>query len=803
MRTYRLRAFPVCAALLAAVGCVKKGSKPASAGDNLSLDALAEEGEPVRLALVSSDALALNQRTLRNLIEGKALIPTTGAEPKSLSRQLFTSLSLSAKYANEVSKNGEAFLRHDVFAVEADISHTQVVSGAGGSLSLPFGLAKGTEIRIARSFPSESEARTALPFDLSRLPVDAEHARAMKPGDYLGLPCRTNLFLNVNGVFLQRNWQRTAALLPFFQNALTGSLSAVPEGHLLAQGVFQLHVLRGKGDEVRVRITTLQGIEAGAKATFQFGAQNHYTFLPGTRLAKIRGLKTLQGLHKPESLSTLGRTAKEAKDFILPPVFAQLQNIAPAVKTGEAFGTRASERLSGGVDLFVQAVDRLSASVDDINARTVGRFNALASEINSKSIDKVQQAIDHTIDISGAVDLGANFARGIRLVGDYRIDLGTLEGRLAFDRIVSGRVVMQARDKALAPWKLRDASVSDFSYADELAMLDASRPEGKRVVRMAHVVDSYAKGDYALGFRLAKAVRVLGERWRENEVAIASETGDPLNYKYKQWEFEDAFTWTTTDRERKSSGLLFATDEKGAASGAANYFYAWHREYPPDHTTPLGDALRHVINVTGPAAFLLGLPERYGGEFPGRTTVSFTFTFLPPAVASFFDARTTTHAMLWQAFASTTHGWLQDERNKVPLLAGPFAHMRLAEPYAKQACAVLQADWNWGGGYCNYFNETFLPKWDEASKGNEKAQLAFLAHFYTQGFLANKVGGDLLARFVSEVLYAKHGKEYVKDLVLNLDYENTEDASEVANPDFKFGEDPASVVVDTIGESFD
>jgi|GEM_PF-6512353 len=791
--------------------CVKKSSRVASTGETLQLGDLVAEGEPVRLALLSEEDEALARSTLAEVKKGKELMPSLAGKERTFTRQVFASLNITAKYAQGIKKNGDVYFRSDIFAIGADIARSELIPlPTGGTLTAPFGLSKGTEIQIGRAFPSEKEAAAADPFDIQKLPLDAERARALKPGESVSVPCTTSIFLNVNGSFLQRNWQRAAGLTKFFQTSMSGSLSAIPEGHLLAQGLFNLHVLRGTGDKVRVKVTTHQSAKAGGKLAITGGVENKYVFLPGTRLAKLKGLKTIKGLKKPDRLIALAHATKVAKDFILPKAFEKLASIQPALAADESLGSGATARLSGQVDSFVEAADKLSTTVDEINAATTDRVNKAVEGFNKNVVAKVKQFTDHTIDAQGSVELGADFARGLRLLADYELDLSTPEGRTAYDRILSGRVVMQARDQAIAPWKMKDQFLADFSYADEIATLDSALPSGapRRAVRMANVVDSYKRADYELGFKLPKVSRVFNEAWRENDVTIGADGGRDLAYRYKVWEFGDTLTLGGADSERKSSGLLFPTDGAGNATDTGNYFYTWRRSFPAHHTQPLGDSLRQAINVTGPAGFLFGLPARYAGEYPGETSVALTLTFLPGAVTSFFDPKTTTHEILWKAFVSTTSGWLHDDRNRVPMLAGPRADGRLKDQFAKDACNVLQTDFSWGGGYCNFFDQTFLPKWNAAANEPDKTQrvqlqLDLLAHFYSKGFLANKVGGDLLARFVSEVLYAKHGRDYINNVVLNIDYENTDDASEVANPDFSHGEDAASVVVDTLSETFE
>jgi hypothetical protein len=367
---------------------------------------------------------------------------------------------------------------------------------------------------------------------------------------------------------------------------------------------------------------------------------------------------------------------------------------------------------------------------------------------------------------------------------------------------------MQARDRVVAPWKLEKAAMSDFSYVDDLADADAGQPT-KRAERLAQVADSFARGDVDLTFGILKWSRGFSESWGENDVVIGGE-GNDARFKLKTWDFESSLVMQGKDSEKKGSGLLMPTGADGKAIGYGNYFYTWRRLYPKGTATPVKNSLVHAINVLGPTAFLLGLPSRYvsegkqnaNGGSEGDTSMTLSVVYLPGALARFFDPATSDDD-LWRAFGATLRGWhVGIDR---PLLKpAPRAESRIPSEVGRAECATLLKT-EWGQGYCDLFREKVMVEWRAAAMGSKQAQADFLENWYKRGWLANKMGGDLLSRFFNELLFVKAlGKEdWLADIVLRLDYENTAEDSEFATPDFAFGHDPAAEVVDTLNDTLD
>lgn len=810
------------------LSCIRKSRSQVKSSDTLDVETLAREGETIRLALLEPDAYALSEReddvlladpkvmalvkrTQENLVTGRGALSTGVGSLTSISGSVFGALNLSARFGRKNETVEKGVFRHDALEVQADVNRSFIVGAGNTATLLPFGLSRGTRINIKRWFASEAEANRSSPFDFSQLPLDAKRALALKPGEYFGIPANTSLFLNVNGGFLQRaaSWHKEAALLPFLQNALGGSLSVVPEGHLMGQGLFHLHILKVDDKRVRVKVTTHQSYTAGAGIAMRGRGNNRYTFFPGTRLAKLKGLQRIKEVRKPQKLIDLAHKVKTAKDEVLPLTYDALRTIAPStIAQLEAGGVLEArfERMSEGIDRFVEAADALGKSVDELNEKTTKRFNEVIDEVNANTFDKVQQAIDKTIDADASVTLSGKFAKGLRLVADYVVDVSTPEGAMAFDRMVSGRVVMQARDRVISPWNLQKASLSDFTYADELAEVDAEKIE-KRAERLAQVADTFARGDVDLTFGILKWSRGFSESWTENDVVIGGD-GPDAKFKLKTWDFETTLSMRGLESEKKGSGLLLPTGAENKATGLGNYFYTWHRRYPAGTDTPVKDSLIHTINVLGPTAFLLGLPFRYTSEgrrrpeggTAGDTQMTLSIVYLPGALARFFDPSNTEDDM-WRAFGSTLRGWHMGVDR--PLLKpAPRAESRIESAVGKAECASLLKT-EWGQGYCDFFREEFLTRWRQAASGTRQSQADFLEHWYRRGWLANKMGGDILSRFVNELLFLKAGgdESWLKDIVVRLDYQNSAEDSEFATPDFAFGHDPAAEVVETLKDS--
>jgi hypothetical protein len=816
-------------------GCIRKSAPPAATTSvQLDPEILAKEGEVMRLALMdpaalklvdspaalhTDDSFELLKTTHENLIKSDALIPSPVNKDASLSKPLFSALNLAGSYGKDVRKGEAGWYRHDAFEIRGDLSKA-FIAGKRATVALPFTLSAESSLHVARWFATEDEAKAAsgaaLAFDLGDLPLDGKKAQDLKPGEYFGIPMTTNLILNINGAFLQRavSWQKETVLLKFLQDSLRGNLSAVAEGQLLGQGRFHLHILKVDANRVRVKVTTHQSMEAKASAGVRLSASNRYVFFPGTRYQKLKGLKAVKEFRKPTRLLDLARKSRDVRDLVANELLAGFEYVDRAsaerdlgLDAAPASAARLVKGASDAVDEFVEAADALNEGIDELNKRTTVRINKEIGEINTKFFDPIQPFVDKTIDFSAAVDLSGAFATGVRLVADYVVDLSTEEGRAAYERMVTGRVVMQASEGVLSKWKLKGAALSDFTAVDELSDRDALKPEGeRRAVRQSQVINTFARGDVGLTFRILDASRGFVERWKENDVAIGGDGAD-LRHKLRTWEFENSLNVVGVDSESKSSGVLYPTDDKKRAIGYGNYFYTWKRRYPPQHATPVRDSLTQATTVLGPTAILLGLADIYDGEVPGGTHVDISVTYLPGALESFFDPTTSEEAH-WKAFSRALGGWNQSVDNPATLqrniLVNPLAPA-LSSLGAKY-CKALP--WDVGPTWCRAFQNRFLDAWKKAAVAKRadgqpdfEKRLQFLEAHFDFGFLANKMGGDLISRYFNELMYEKHGAAWLPFVVLRVDFENSTEDSGVANPDFAFGADPAGEVVEALSES--
>lgn len=160
---------------------------------------------------------------------------------------LFEGINLSSRYRYEVEPSYEAeyFSRIDKWRLNADISVGDIIEN---SSPVYFNIKRNSEVVFVRQFKSKKDAIKALPYSFNKLPVKAEIADKLEPGDFVSLPA------NLTVAF--------GATTNFGPAKIPGSAGI----YYVAHGQFLVHIYKMKDNKVRLKIIAERGSSRGANA---------------------------------------------------------------------------------------------------------------------------------------------------------------------------------------------------------------------------------------------------------------------------------------------------------------------------------------------------------------------------------------------------------------------------------------------------------------------------------------------------------------------------------------------------------
>jgi hypothetical protein len=208
-------------------------------------------------------------------------------------------VSLGANYAYDVSpsfKQGHQ-TRMDKWSIQANISPGDLIPGI---IPSPFsiGLNKNSSVTFIRQFKTKSEALTATPYGLNRIPLTAKKVlEVLKEGDLVAFPASMNISIG------------SSITNPSILNALSISRSA--KVSLFLSGSYNVQVLKMEGSRVRLKViaTTQRGHRLSAG--FQAGANLFGVELVNNAIKKVH----------PIALAKLGYERGKGKQFVLDYIF--------------------------------------------------------------------------------------------------------------------------------------------------------------------------------------------------------------------------------------------------------------------------------------------------------------------------------------------------------------------------------------------------------------------------------------------------------------------------------------------------
>jgi hypothetical protein len=747
-------------------------------------DGLGEEapGAAVALALSGADPAT-------PLLDAAALLavqPRDGRETVSMSLR-GALLSASGELGARVVEGATGHLRVDRYALSTDLGPGRLgpVDVASATVALPVRLTGGAAVEVARLFPSSEAAAAARLPGLAELPLDVPRALALPPGTAVHLPVTARLALNADGRFVTAAARDDARFGALLRSSVLGRASSVSQGLLVLEGRSALQVVRLGGQRLRLRWTVGALADAELSLNAGLGAGLTAIFLPSDLIDRARGLRRALDAGR-WALSGPARAAERLRRFGDSAPLATRRLFDLALPAADAVGIPADAVEDAALrieDAAASLAGNLEVPLETLDRQVLDRLETSLAA-GSAALSRLERLAVRSLDLSAALSIQLGAKRHLGVVADFEIDLADPDAARAFERAVGGRVVWQGPAVGAL---FTGAPLLDLTTLDALA--DApSDSEHPSVHRLAEATSDLRERHFALrltgpgaGFALTGA-----DATRRVELAVGPS-------EREAW---TAHLWTRGHilghGEDIQHGGVFAPEPFDPLR--AGYFFGWRRVASEYAAAPARDALTEALNLLGRRGVDLGVGGLYDGEHPGEVTAALDVVITGEALAAVFDPAQATPAHLWRALRITAETW--DNTFGLPYLASARRPDGLEQvPDAAPACEAVAAAW--GGRYCFFFAEEFLPALDAARADPDPwARLRFLERWYRTGLLANPIGARLLVRFLSEVLVEL---DRTAGLHVRLDVRNRHDASVSASPGVRFGDAPAGALAEALG----
>lgn len=775
----------LASSVLAALSC-RTGSKHQATGlDAVDAEGLAQYGQdPVRLALVQLGDQMPNP-SITDLDNLAAVEPAEVIIDEDYSRSLRESLLGSAAYLRSLTATGKGIVRRDLYRLRAE-QKPFLTTYLGRQVQFPFTLVAGASIEIGRLFEDRSAAEAAKPFRLSELPLSLEGIKKLPAATYINLPIKGSLAAQVSGNLLSEIHRHTRELGKHLSTSATGIYSQAGQGTLIAEGVFSLQVVRLDGDKVRVRVVRGEDIAINGQGSMSLNTTAKLAFVPMSKLQRIRDFKQLidKGLKDNplrSSLHSIKDRINKFKEVATSDIRGLMERIPEEFKGGEV--EQLIELGQSQVDTAVTVAEQANTKLSNIEHLMFARVDAMYDKFDSLYKNKIEPGMenirafaerDH--DLSATVMLSAGAAQKIRTIADYVFSMNDPVATAALQHALFSRTAWVGEAPSKMP-NLKSSLLYDFATAEKIATSDQDQSE-PRVRRMLTGLREVRESHLDFSFQALFMRAGIKENFRENSVEIKGPRGQSEAWYSRVWDLTQGFKLASfiEAEETYASGFLAPREAKGLEGSV--YWFSWKGKFSARHKAPIQRSLEAAYAFLGPIAAQQGLAGLYGGEYPGQLTAEVQASFSPEFLKAFFDGKRASDELLWRAFGNLATN-LNAAEFGIPFSDNNFEPDGIDSiPGAKAACEIVAAQW--GRLYCSIFQEDFLAKLKALrGSGGATEKLAFFEHYYTSGFLFNRLGTKLLVRYLAEVAYLM---DLGQSVAISVGMQNAQNAARDANP---------------------
>lgn len=702
----------------------------------------------------------------------------------SASKNIFSSLHVMVQHGigSRTMTNGNV-LRAETFSVRGNINPGRL-NFSGKTLPLHLSLSANAHINIYRNFADTAEAKRFAPFSFVDLPLTIENVRKFRQGDLVVIPIDAQFMSSVDGSFLRSVHQAGVVFEKLVGNSLLGHAQSGLRGNLIVSGRFEMHIFKTAADVVRVRIfqQSDRNLSGGAQASASASAK--YTFIPFSKIHQVSEIKKIRrvSFYGSEDLKSLDHKYSKVEPGAL-----------KGVDSNDLIVKQYDEQLKSKNDGLIDLANQTSIIAEDVQSATTDKLDAISDIINTNIIGKVNQPIakmrrftDQELRFDAQVNWNEGRKNRIQFLADYQFNLGTELGQQAFLHAVTGATAFFTTSAKKIDAFQRGKAIHNFVPAERIAR-ENEGSESPPVIRIlaASARSEMAESIFQIRFG-EKAKFSLSENWQRENYSLEKNDSSrmPEESFLTRWFFKQGYRFgIVSDRQSRSSGYI--SDASSLPGEQPLYWYSRETEGFSPAGNHLAQFIGSAYNALGPVASGLMLSQKYRGEVEGLFRARIIVALSSKSMLQIFDSKVTTDAAVWRAVARVSETF--DNTFGLPfLIFPPGLPQGVGGSVHQEDCETISRIW--GNFYCHFVSSEFLPRLRSVQQSaNSQDKLRFLESFFGMGFGANKIGAELLARVLLQILIEVQGQLGPEDVAVWFETRQGASSAVEYNPYVKYG----------------
>lgn len=761
-------------------------SKRNSGSKIANSDAFSETRDYLRSALLNSASIEAKPPTdLLELMKDGLIAVAPATTDFTANKTLFSSLGLVGDYGIGTSRssNGE-IIRAETFTFKTKLE-PGMLKFAERLVPFQINLSSQAKISIYRKFSDDSEMKSVLPYSLIDLPLNLENARKMRMGDLVVIPVDAQVMNTVDASFFRSATYNVTSLKSLIGDSFVGHAQTGLRANLLVSGAFEMHIFKTSDQLVRVRMLQKSERTSSVGARSSATASAKMTLIPLSQLHQVSELKRLK------TINFFGKSSSK-----LPTNLNQLNNKNVLSNPGldSSRDTSFENDTKSKSDGLIELANKMAETAEQIQISTSEKINKMVEQVNQDVIRTVNQPIellkkysDQEVKFDAQVSWTETTTNRVQLLADYQFNLESVFGQDAFLHAVSGASALVSTQKNGNELFLQAKRLHNFVLAERIAR-DLWNQKDPPVIRIVSASARSYIDENSFQIRMGKRLSyTLSENWQREQYSLENEVivGPPLEMFLTYWRFTQGYRFgTVSDKTTTASGLMGGD----VTQGDRQPFYWFAREVEGQSASGSGLSERFLTqsyNVLGPVAgsFRLSeqLKEDVEGQFKGRLLLGFS----AKALERIFDSTQVSQASLIESVAEVSKSF--DNTFGLPYLTFPPGMPTGVFGTSKEAhCSVISQ--HWGSFYCHYLVDQVYPRLLRAQASRSFVEKSlFLESFFDKGFAANKLGAELLARVILQILLGVRGQLSTDDLIVWWEVRQLGSSAPEHNPSIKFG----------------
>lgn len=765
-----------CFFLQSISGCKKTEQ---SASHSVDEQISAEEREFARSALLKSfasdGAPAYDLSDLQRRGELKSLPVVTDF---NANESVYSSLNSMQQYAvGSALTDAGLVVRVEKFALNETLT-PGLLRDRGGVLPLNLSLTARSEIQIIRMFGNADESMKTPPYSLIDLPLSESNVSKMRVGDLIVIPLESQLMTAVDGAFIRSAANAGAPLKKLLGLSMNAHAGSGLRGNLIISGRFEMHLFKVDKNSIRVRFFEQSERSLTGGGSVSASVEMKYSILPLSKIHTVAELKKMkrvrfygsprlqlnEALHKNLNKPVLSGTAES-------------DSFAPDATQGDGLNDLANQVTLGAELIQQQTTDRINALSDTINERVIQRIN--------EPINKMKKYSDQEFNLSAAASWQEKRTTGQQFFSEYEFDLKQQIGLEAYLHAVSGASILIGGTSKILGINPANRGFHNLVPAERIAKdLQESGTRPVRCLLSASARSKLRDSRFEIGVGQRSRFSI-SENWsRESFRAVMFGGQESRSADLIRWIYKQGYRFgIISDHQARGSGFIVNASDDANLKSIFWYTrtFDW-QGWSGGHLTTFFNA---SYNLLGPVAGSLQLADLFRGEVASPMRGRVSVALAGRALERIFDPQRTTAELVWQAAARVANSF--DNTFGLPFIMFPMGvPAGVSGTSAAEHCDTITRAW--GSFYCHFLAREFIPVLRSAQNSQDvQSQIAFFEAFLGRGFGANKIGGDLLARIMIELLVMTGSKLSPDELAVQFKVHQSLTSDPVYNPMVTYG----------------